>query len=136
MDPKTQYFDEVKALPDSDSIACAASAGVEWAVPAVQGPARAQRAADGNFPRGDPDGPGRRHSWPARRAILVLGSIEPCASPTAVLVDRTGYDVLLPRPAALEPGKTLEMNDQRVKIAGIFDSSAPFTNLPGFLHPL
>jgi putative ABC transport system permease protein len=33
MDPKTQYFDEVKALTDDDAYRVRGVAGVEWAVP-------------------------------------------------------------------------------------------------------
>jgi putative ABC transport system permease protein len=62
---------------------------------------------------------------------LVLGSPDDLRRPDAVIVDRVGYEFFFPN----EPyrlGKTLELNDHRVSIVGIYNSSAPFQNLPVF----
>ena len=48
MDPRTQYFDEVKALPDSALYRVRSVEGVEWAVPLHKGQP-ITRAGDGNF---------------------------------------------------------------------------------------
>ena len=48
MDRYTQYFDEVKALTDSDVYRVRGVAGVEWAVPLFKGQPRA-KGPDGNF---------------------------------------------------------------------------------------
>jgi len=62
---------------------------------------------------------------------MVLGSAEDLRKPDAVLVDRVGYEFFFPKqPYVL--GRTLELNDRRVTIQGIFNSSAPFQNLPIF----
>jgi putative ABC transport system permease protein len=129
MDPKTQYFDEVKALTDDDVYRVRSVSGVEWAVPLFKGQPRA-RALDGNFRvvimLGVDDA-----SLVGAPRNMVLGSPEDLRKPDAVLVDRVGYEFFFPgQPYAL--GKTLELNDHRVTIEGIFNSSAPFQNLPVF----
>jgi putative ABC transport system permease protein len=129
MDPKTQYFDEVKALTDDDVYRVRSVAGVEWAVPLFKGQPRA-KALDGNFRvvimLGVDDA-----SLVGAPRDMVLGSAEDLRKPDAVLVDRVGYEFFFPgQPYAL--GKTLELNDHRVTIEGIFNSSAPFQNLPVF----
>jgi putative ABC transport system permease protein len=129
MDPKTQYFDEVKALTDDDVYRVRGVPGVEWAVPLFKGLPRA-RAFDGNFRvvimMGVDDATlvGAPHD-------MVLGSPGDLRKPDAVLVDRVGYEFFFPKqPYVL--GRTLELNDHRVTIQGIFNSSAPFQNLPIF----
>ena len=49
MDPKTQYLDEVKALPDQDLYRVRGVEGIEWAVPLFKGTARAKVHTDGKF---------------------------------------------------------------------------------------
>src|SRR5262249_56825743 len=51
--------------------------------------------------------------------------------PDAVIVDRVGYEFFFPG-QAYELGKTLELNDRRATIVGIYNSAAPFQNLPVF----
>src|SRR6476620_1516920 len=48
MDPKTQYFDEVKALTDADLYRIRGAPGIEWAVPLFKAMPRA-KAAYGGF---------------------------------------------------------------------------------------
>jgi len=129
MDPKTQYFDEVKALTDDDVYRVRSVPGVEWAVPLFKGQPRA-KAFDGNFRvvimMGVDDA-----SLAGAPRDMVLGSAEALRKPDSVLVDRVGYEFFFPKqPYVL--GKTLELNDHRVTIEGIFNSSAPFQNFPVF----
>jgi putative ABC transport system permease protein len=129
MDPKTQYFDEVKALTDDDVYRVRGVPGVEWAVPLFKGLPRA-RAFDGNFRVVIMMGVDDATLVGAPRD-MTLGSPEDLRKPDAVLVDRVGYEFFFPnQPYVL--GKTLELNDHRVTIQGIFNSSAPFQNLPVF----
>jgi putative ABC transport system permease protein len=129
MDPKTQYFDEVKALTDDDLYRVRGVPGVEWAVPLFKGLPRA-KAFDGNFRVVIMMGVDDATLVGAPRN-MVLGSPEDLRKPDAVMVDRTGYEFFFPnQPYVL--GKTLELNDHRVIIQGIFNSSAPFQNLPVF----
>jgi putative ABC transport system permease protein len=129
MDPKTQYFDEVKALTDDDVYRVRGVPGVEWAVPLFKGMPRA-KAFDGNFRVTVMMGVDDATLVGAPRS-MVLGSPENLRRPDAVLVDRVGYEFFFPK-QPYELGKTLELNDHRVTIQGIFNSSAPFQNLPIF----
>jgi putative ABC transport system permease protein len=129
MDPKTQYFDEMKALADGNLYRIRGVEGIDWAVPLFKGTPRA-KAVDGSFRvvimMGVDDA--TLVGAPQR---LVLGSIDGLRQPDSVFVDRAGYEFFFPgRPYEL--GGTLELNDHRVSIAGIYDSSAPFQNLPVF----
>src|SRR6266567_8621991 len=129
MDPKTQYFDEVKALTDNDLYRVRGVPGVEWAVPLFKGTPRA-KAFDGNFRvvimMGVDDS-----TLVGVPRNMVLGSVDDLRRPDAVIVDRVGYEFFFPK-QPYELGKTLELNDHRVTIVGIFNSSAPFQNLPVF----
>jgi putative ABC transport system permease protein len=129
MDPYTQYFDEVKALTDDAVFRVRGVQGVQWAVPLFKGQPRA-KAEDGNFRVVIMLGVDDATLVGAPRR-LVLGSYKDLRQPDSILVDRVGYEFFFPgQPYTL--GKTLEMNDHRVKIVGIFDSSAPFQNFPVF----
>ena len=66
---------------------------------------------------------------------MILGSVERLREPDAVIVDLAGYRFFFPT-GPLEVGRVLEMNDQRARIVGIADASAPFASLPGHLHAL
>jgi putative ABC transport system permease protein len=129
MDPYTQYFDEVKALTDEDVYRVRGVQGVQWAVPLFKGQPRA-KGPDGNFRvvilMGIDDA-----TLVGAPRDLVLGSIDGLREPDTAIIDRTGYEFFFPhQPLAL--GKTLEMNDRRVRVVGICNSSAPFTNFPVF----
>jgi putative ABC transport system permease protein len=129
MDPYTQYFDEVKALTDDDVYRVRGVQGVDWAVPFFKGQPRA-KGPDGAFRVVILLGVDDATLVGAPRD-LVLGSIDDLRRPDAIIVDRVGYEFFFPhQPLAL--GRTLEMNDHRVVIVGICNSSAPFTNFPVF----
>jgi len=129
MDPKTQYFDEVKALTDDDLYRVRGVPGIEWAEPLFKGQPRA-KALDGNFRvailMGVDDA-----TLVGTPRNMVLGSVEDLRKPDALIIDRVGYEFFFPR-QPYEVGKTLELNDHRVNIVGIYNSSAPFQNLPVF----
>jgi putative ABC transport system permease protein len=129
MDKKTQYFDEVKALTDDDLYRVRGVPGVEWAEPLFKGQPRA-KAFDGNFRVVIMMGVDDSTLAGAPRK-MVLGSIDNLRLPNAVFVDRTGYEFFFPK-QPYELGKTLELNDHRVVVEGIYNSSAPFQNLPVF----
>ena len=129
MDRKTQYFDEVKALTDDDLYRVRGVPGVEWAVPLFKGTPRA-KAFDGNFRvvimMGVDDS-----TLVGVPRNMVLGSVDALHRPDAVIIDRVGYEFFFPN-QAYELGKTLELNDHRATVVGIYNSSAPFNNLPVF----
>jgi putative ABC transport system permease protein len=129
MDGYTQYFDEVKALTDSDVYRVRGVSGVEWAVPLFKGQPRA-KGPDGTFRvvilLGLDDA-----TLVGAPQVMVMGSIAGLREPDSIIVDRGGYQFFFPN-QPLQLGRTLEMNDHLVKIAGICNSSAPFTNFPVF----
>jgi len=129
MDRKTQYFDEVKALTDDDLYRVRGVPGIEWAVPFFKGQPRA-KALDGNFRVVIMMGVDDATLVGAPRN-MVLGSLDDLRRPDAVIIDRVGYEFFFPN-QAYELGKTLELNDHRATIVGIYNYSAPFQNLPVF----
>jgi putative ABC transport system permease protein len=129
MDPKTQYFDEVKALTDDDLYRIRGVAGVEWAVPLFKGTPRA-KALDGTFRVVYLMGVDDATLVGAPRR-MVLGSINNLRRPDSLIIDRVGYEFFFPK-QPYQLGKTLELNDHRAVIVGIYNSSAPFQNLPVF----
>src|SRR4030095_4387266 len=62
---------------------------------------------------------------------LALGNIHGLRQPDSIIIDRVGYKFFFPG-EPLELGKTLEINDRLVQVAGVANSSAPFQNLPVF----
>ena len=129
MDRKSQYFDEVKALTDDDLYRVRGVRGIAWAVPLFKGLPRA-KAFDGNFRVVIMMGVDDATLVGAPRN-MALGLVGDLRQPDAVIVDRVGYEFFFPK-QAYALGKTLELNDRRVSIVGIYNSSAPFQNLPVF----
>jgi putative ABC transport system permease protein len=119
----------VKALTDDDLYRVRGVEGIEWAVPLFKGSPRA-KALDGNFRVVIMMGVDDATLTGAPRN-MALGSLENLREPESVIVDRAGYEFFFPH-EKYELGKTLELNDHRVKIAGIYNSRAPFQNLPVF----
>ncbi|MBV8071155.1 MAG: FtsX-like permease family protein [Acidobacteriaceae bacterium] len=129
MDPKTQYFDEVKALNDNVLYRVRGVPGVEWAVPMYKGLPTA-RAINGDFRTVLLMSVDDNSLAGAPRRLLA-GDIADLRQPDSVLMDRAAYSFFFPN-QPLSTGKAFEMNDHRVKVVGIFESSAPFTNFPVF----
>jgi putative ABC transport system permease protein len=128
MDPKTQYLDEVKALPEQDLYRVRSVSGVEWAVPLLKGTARAKVHSDGKFRAVILMGLDDASLVGAPRD-MALGRFDALEQPDTIVIDRVGYQFFFPgEPLAL--GKQLEMNDRIVRVVGICNSSAPFVNLP------
>ncbi len=127
MDPKTEYWEQTKALKDTDLTRVRGVGGVAWAVRLFKGSPVA-KTLDGKFAVSFLIGIDDATLAGAPRKML-LGSWERLREPDSVVVDRAGYVLLFPG-EPLELGRTLEMNDHRVTIVGISDASAPFVSLP------
>jgi len=94
MDAKTEYFEQTKALKDTDLTRVRGVSGVEWAVKLFQ---RSPRR---------PDSCGKvRHlytAWPRRRdadrrsAKMLLGSWQRLQEPDSIVIDNAGYILLFP----------------------------------------
>lgn len=129
MHPQTQYFDEERALPDEAVYQVRSVPGVQWAVPMRRGLPTA-RSADGTF-RSIILMSVDDNSLAGAPRRLFAGSIADLRQPDSVLIDRSAFTYFFPK-QPFRTGDVFEMNDHRVKVAGVFESSTPFTNMPVF----
>jgi putative ABC transport system permease protein len=127
MDPKTEYFEQTKALKDTDLTRVRGVDGVQWAVKLFKGSPVA-RTSDGKFAVSFCLGLDDATLTGAPRKML-LGSWERLREPDSVVLDKAGYVLLFPG-EPLELGRTLELNDHKVTIVGISDPPAPFLSFP------
>ena len=127
MDPRTQYFEQTRALKDTDLFRVRGVPGVRYAVRLFKGTPVA-RAPDGTFSQTITLGLDDATLAGAPRKML-LGSWERLREPDAIVIDKAGYVLLFPG-QPLELGNTLELNDHKVMIVGISDASAPFVSFP------
>jgi putative ABC transport system permease protein len=127
MDRATEYFEQTKALKDTDLDRVRGVDGVQWAVRLYKGSPVARTMAGKfavTFCMGIDDATltGVPHK-------MVLGSWDRLREPDSVVIDRAGYDLLFPG-EPMELGRSLELNDHKVTIVGISDASAPFVSWP------
>ena len=127
MDPATRYFEETKALKDTDLLRVRGVPGVDYAVRLFKGQPVARTPA-GRFSAAVVLGLDDLTLVGAPRR-MVLGTWERLREPDAIVIDRAGYLLLFPG-EPLELGRTLEMNDHLVRIVGISEASAPFASFP------
>ncbi len=127
MDPKTEYFDQTKALKDTDVNRVRGVEGVLWAVRLFKGNPVA-RTVDGKFAASLCFGLDDATLTGAPRNML-LGSWERLREPDAIVIDKAGYLLLFPD-EPLQIDRTLELNDHKAVIVGISDASAPFLSNP------
>ena len=127
MDPATRYFDETKALKDTDLTRVRGVTGVDYAVRLFKCQPVA-RTAKGNFAAAIVLGVDDATLIGAPRKI-ILGSWERLGEPNAIVIDKAGYTLLFPG-EKLEVGRRMEINDHLVRIVGISDASAPFASFP------
>jgi putative ABC transport system permease protein len=127
MDPKTVYFEETKALKDTDLNRVRGVSGVQWAVRMFKGGPVARTPA-GRFSQCVVLGIDDATLVGAPRK-MILGDWRRLREPDSVVIDKAGYLLLFPgEPLAV--GRTLEMNDHLVRIVGISDASAGFVSFP------
>src|SRR5215469_8404183 len=127
MDRNTEYFEQTKALKDTDLNRVRGVDGVRWAVKLYKGSPVARTLAGkfaSTFCLGIDDATltGVPHK-------MLLGSWDRLREPDSVVIDKAGYILLFPN-EPLELGRTLELNDHKVSIVGISDASAPFVSWP------
>lgn len=127
MDPATRYFEETKALKDTDLLRVRGVTGVDYAVRLFKGQPVA-RTPKGNFSAAIVMGIDDATLIGAPRD-MILGSWEQLREPQSIVIDRGGYTLLFPS-EPYELGRTLEMNDHLVRIVGISDAKAPFASFP------
>jgi putative ABC transport system permease protein len=127
MDPKTEYFEQTKALKDTDLTRVRGVEGVAWAVKLFKGSPVA-RTLGGKFAVSFCLGLDDATLAGAPRK-MVLGGWERLREPDAVVIDKAGYVLLFPG-EALQLDRILELNDRKARIVGISDASAPFVSWP------
>jgi len=127
MDARTQYFEQTRALKDTDLFRVRGVPGVRYAVRLFKGTPVA-RAPDGTFSQTIALGLDDATLAGAPRKML-LGSWDRLREPDTIVIDRAGYLLLFPG-QPLELGRALELNDHKVTIVGISDASAPFVSFP------
>jgi putative ABC transport system permease protein len=127
MDPKTEYFEQTKALKDTDLTRVRGVEGVLWAVKLFKGSPVA-RTLDGKFAVSFCLGLDDATLTGAPRK-MVLGSWERLREPDAIVIDKAGYALLFPE-EPLQLDRTIELNDHKATIVGISDASAPFVSWP------
>lgn len=127
MDPKTEYFEQTKALKDTDLLRVRGVDGVAWAVRLFKGNPVA-KTESGKYAVSIMIGIDDATLIGAPRKML-LGRWQDLRRPDSVIVDRAGYRLLYPgEPERL--GRSIELNDHRVTIIGISDAAAPFLSFP------
>jgi putative ABC transport system permease protein len=127
MDAKTEYFEQTKALKDTDFARVRGVDGVEWAVKLFKGYPVA-RTREGKFASCILLGLDDATLTGAPRKML-LGSWQRLREPDSIVIDKAGYILLFPD-ESLRLERELEMNDHKVRIVGISDASAPFLSYP------
>lgn len=127
MDRSTEYFEQTKAMKDTDLDRVRGVDGVQWAVRLYKG-APVARTLDGKFATTFCLGVDDATLTGVPRKML-LGSWERLREPDSVIIDKAGYILLFPG-EAIRLGRTLELNDHKVTIVGISDASAPFVSWP------
>ena len=127
MDPKTEYFEQTKALKDTDLNRVRGVDGVQWAVKLFKGNPVA-RTLNGKFAVTFCLGLDDATLTGAPRKML-LGSWERLREPDSVVIDKAGYVLLFPG-EPLQVDRAIELNDHKATIVGISDASAPFVSWP------
>ncbi len=112
MDPKTEYFEQTKALKDTDLLRVRGVDGVAWAVRLFKGNPIA-KTETGKYAATTMLGIDDDTLVGAPRKML-LGRWEDLQKPASVIVDRAGYQLLYPgEPERL--GRTIEFQGQERK---------------------
>ncbi len=127
MDPKTEYFEQTRALKDTDLYRVRGVESVEWAVRLFKGNPIAKTPA-GKFAATFCIGVDDATLVGVPRKML-LGDWKDLRQPDSVIIDQAGYVLLFPG-EPLELGRVLELNDHKVTIVGISDAAAPFVSVP------
>lgn len=127
MDPYTEYFEQTKALKDTDLTRVRGVQGVDYAVRLFKGNPIA-RTIEGKFASTFTIGVDDSTLIGAPRK-MALGRWENLREANSIILDRAGYALLYPG-QPLELGRVLELNDHKARLVGISDASAPFVSFP------
>lgn len=127
MDPYTEYFEQTKALKDTDLTRVRGVSSVDYAVRLFKGNPTARTLA-GKFASTFTLGVDDSTLVGAPRK-MIMGNWGRLAETKSIIIDKAGYALLFPdEPLELE--RVLELNDHKVTIVGISDAAAPFVSFP------
>lgn len=129
MDPRVSYVDEVEALRDVELDRVRGVAGVAWAAPLYKGLVML-RTREGLLNQISLVGLDSANLAGAPQAWLS-GDPSVLRQPNAIVLDKQGAQFIWPGedPLAMV-GRTPEINDVRVRVAGVVDARAPFITFP------
>jgi putative ABC transport system permease protein len=127
MNPNVRYIDDLRPIADTAYLRVRGVPGVSWAVNLYKGASQA-RLENGNYQGLILLGVDDSTLVGAPR-VMILEEIGDLQLANAVLVDEAGFRYMWPdEPLSL--GKTIQMNDQRAVIVGIFKASYTFQTQP------
>lgn len=127
MDPKVQYIDQIKPLPDRDLMRVRSVEGVKWAVPLFKGMG-VVRTFDGIMQQVNVIGVDDA-TLIGQPPKMIYGAWEDLKQPNSMIIDQDGFKFIWPD-EPLSTGKTIEINDKRIVIVGICEASPPFVTNP------
>lgn len=127
MDPYTEYFEQTKALKDTDLTRVRGVSGVEYAVRLFKGNPTV-KTLEGKFASTFTLGldDSTMIGLPGK---ILMGKKEDLRLENSLLIDKAGYQLLYPG-EPLELGRRVELNDKEATIVGITDAEAPFVSFP------
>lgn len=129
MDPRVRYVDEVEPLPDTALTRIRSIEGVEWASPLYKGLA-ILRTGSGLINQVSLVGVDDESLIGAPREWLS-GDPSVLRTPNAIVLDREGAQLIWPGEDPLSKvGYEAEINDRRVVVSAIANSSPPFITFP------
>lgn len=127
MNPNVRYVDDLKAISDNAVFRVRGVPGVAWAVNLYRGQGQAQ-LENGNYQgvilMGLDDS-----SLVGAPAKLLVGRLGDLQNPDSILVDEAGFRQMWPG-EPLQTGKTIQMNDRRAVVVGVYRASQTFMTLP------
>lgn len=142
MDPKVQFIDDLKPMQDTVLYRVRGIEGVEWAVPLYKGLLKA-RLDNGSFQTCNVIGLDDA-TLIGGPPVMIEGRLEDLRRADSVIVDETGANGKLARPAPIDPatgkptgkpvplkvGDFIELNDHRAVVVGICAVSRTFQSQP------
>jgi putative ABC transport system permease protein len=127
MNSGVRYVDDLKPISDDDLFRVRSVPGVDWAVKFYRGEGQAQ-LADGTYQTlilmGLDDS-----TLAGAPTKMLVGKIGDLQIPDSILVDEAGFHQMWPG-EPLSTGKTIEMNQRRAVVAGVYRGGQTFMTMP------
>ncbi len=136
MDPKVMFIDDIKPMQDTMLYRVRGVEGVDWAMPLYKGLLKA-KLSNGSFQTCNVVGLDDT-TLAGGPPVMLKGKLADLRMADSVIVDEVGANGKLARPATTPGGKptpitigdTLELNDHRAIVVGIFRGTRTFQSQP------